>query len=111
MLRVASFWEVVTVSKRWGEKRKCLEAEEEDYGCSSASRRRTSGTHRPITAALLISTQHALCQKSDTVQAPWTSSPFNSTQRAFYGLKRASGVRAVVCDRTPCSLCEGQRAP
>lgn len=46
-------------------------------GAASASSRRT---HRPITAALLISIQRALCQKSDTVQPPWTFSPFNSTQ-------------------------------
>lgn len=60
---------------------------EQDYGCSSETSaclsRMTSGTHRPITGALLISTQCALCQKSNTVRALWTSSPFKSTQRAF----------------------------
>lgn len=88
-----------------------MEVEEEDYGCSSAPSSRTSGTHWPITGALLISTQRALCQKSDTVQAPRTSSPFNSEQRAFYGLKRPARVLVVVCNCTPCSLCEGQRSP
>lgn len=70
---------------------------------SSAARlsRKTSGTHRPITAALLISTQCALCQKSDTVRALWTSSPFKSTQRAFLcceprGLCACNGVRLCV---------------
>lgn len=61
--------------------------EEEDYGCSSETAARlsrmTSGTRRPINGALLISTQCALCQKSNTVRALWTSSPFKSTQRAF----------------------------
>lgn len=60
---------------------------EEDYGCSSETAaclsRMTSGTRRPIAGALLISTQCALCQKSNTVRALWTSSPFKSTQRAF----------------------------
>lgn len=64
-----------------------VEKEEEDYGCSSETATRlpkmTSGTRRPITGALLISTQCALCQKSNTVRALWTSSPFKSTQRAF----------------------------
>lgn len=54
--------------------------------------RRTNGTEQPITGALLISTQRALCQKSDTVQALWTSSPFKSTQRAFYGLNRSAAL-------------------
>lgn len=60
---------------------------EDDYGCSSETAARlsgrTGGTRRPITGALLISTQCALCQKSNTVRALWTSSPFKSTQRAF----------------------------
>lgn len=87
------------------------EKEEEDYRCSSAARlsRRTSGTHRPITGALLISTQRALCQKSDTVQALWTSSPFKSTQRAFYVLNRGVCAHVMVCDCVLCSLSGGQR--
>lgn len=36
----------------------------------------------PITGTLLISSQRALCQKSDTVRALWTSPPFKSTRRA-----------------------------
>lgn len=71
---------------------------------------RTSGTHRPITGALLISTQCALCQKSDTVRALWTSSPFKSTQRAFYVLNRGVCAHVMVCDCVLCSLSGGQRA-
>ncbi len=73
--------------------------------------RRTSGTHRPITGALLISTQRALCQKSDTVRALWTSSPFKSTPRAFYVLNRSVCAHVMVCDCVLCSLSRGQRAP
>lgn len=72
---------------------------------------RTGGTHRPITGTLLISTQCALCQKSDTVRALWTSSPFKSTQRAFYVLNQGARVHVMVCDCVLCSLSGGQRVP
>lgn len=71
---------------------------------------RTGGTRRPITGTLLISTQCALCQKSDTVWALWTSSPFKSTQRAFYVLNRGVCAHVMVCDWVLCSLSGGQRA-
>ena len=72
---------------------------------------RTGGTHQPITGTLLISTQCALCQKSDTVQALWTSSPFKSTPRAFYVLNRGVCVHVMVCNCVLCSLSGGQRVP
>lgn len=111
----ATWWEVVTergAQKRkwWRYKRRRIMGAAQ---LSSAARlsRRTSGTHRPITGALLISTQRALCQKSDTVQALWTSSPFKSTRRAFYVLNWGACAHVMVCDFALCSLSEGQRAP
>lgn len=63
------------------------EKEEEDYGCSAAqlpaSPGGPAGPIGPSLALLLISTQRALCQKSDTVRALWTSSPFKSTESLF----------------------------
>ena len=117
--------EVVTGGRKESDRVMEVEDEEEEGGgggggggglwvqLSSEARlsRRTSGTHRPITAALLISTQRALCQKSDTVRALWTSSPFKSTQRAFYVLNRGICVHVMVCDCVLCSLSGGQRAP
>lgn len=81
------------------------EDEEEDYGCSSAqppaSPGGPAGPIGPSLPPLLISTQRALCQKSDTVRALWTSSPFKSTQRAFLcceprGLRACNDVRLCV---------------
>lgn len=87
------FWEVVTTgesekeeeqrkrSGSWGDRRRRIMGAVQQHSLS----RWTSGTHWSITSSLLIFTQRALCQKSDTVRALWTSSPFKCTRRAFMG--------------------------